>query len=169
MDTKALDDVYSIYKDLSASVLITRRCIDQDVLSVTANTRFELAKDKNRLPNMEEQLEELVVLSLFASFERNLRDSIETLMRTELQNSNKVVNNLLDNFTYKSMDRWLIKELLDIFKEMVAEETLMQAKQIVNYRNWIAHGKHSLKVPSRVVDADTTYKILSDFLKQTAI
>jgi len=52
----------------------------------------------------------------------------------------------------KEVEFWKAEDILDLLKSTLAPRASLigQAKQILQYRNWIAHGKNTNKIPPQV-------------------
>ncbi len=114
------------------------------------------------------ELERLVVLELADVFERTLRNHLTHAATTQFPATSADQLALCDAVTEK-IERWEFKLLIDLFPSVdVVDPTLrMKAKQVVERRDWVAHGKHtdpSEKEPTNV-GAEDAYQRLTDFLK----
>jgi hypothetical protein len=99
------------------------------------------------------EIEDLFVLNLWATFERWLRDylqkkgdSLKSTMPEELGEQ------LYKNFI-KEVEYWKPENMLDILKNSIFADSqenqrlVGHAKQILDYRNWIAHGRNQNRLP----------------------
>ncbi len=112
-------------------------------------------------------VQELFVFSLWATFER--------LVITYLQNKGATLQTiapldlaspLYEQFR-KEVEYWNQKEVLDLLKHLSAidKHTIGQAKQILDYRNWIAHGKEAhQKSAVKTMTPVYTYQVLNDIV-----
>jgi hypothetical protein len=66
--------------------------------------------------------------------------------------------------TVDSIERWTVTDIIDILKDVVPDELRGRAKQIYEYRNWVAHGRNKNHLPSSRTDPKTAYAVLSDFI-----
>lgn len=126
----------------------------------------------NRLRLAITELEGLVVLELAAVFERTLRKHLTHAATTQFPATSADQLALRDAVTEK-IERWEFKLLIDLFPSVdVIDPTLrMKAKQVVERRDWVAHGKHTdpnEKEPTNV-GAEDAYQRLTDFLKAAGI
>jgi wobble nucleotide-excising tRNase len=97
-----------------------------------------------------------MILSLSASFERELRLSIQGIIDSNVQKANQVIIKIVE-LTSDSIERWAVKDIVDIFEEIVNGAIRSQVKQIYDYRNWVAHGKNINKVPPIRIDPKTVF------------
>jgi len=113
------------------------------------------------------EVNDLFVFSLWATFER--------LVITYLQNKGATLQTiapldlaspLYEQFC-KEVEYWNQKEVLDLLKHLAAidKHTIGQAKQILDYRNWIAHGKDVHKKSAvKTMTPVYTYQVLNDIV-----
>lgn len=67
----------------------------------------------------------------------------------------------------KEIERWSISEIIDLFDFAVDGNLRGKLKQILEYRNWIAHGKNPNALPSiRKTEPKTTYDTILEFIKK---
>jgi len=108
---------------------------------------------QDRLNNSLKEIEDLFVLNLWATFERWLRDylqekgdSLKTTTPSELGSQ------LYEHFT-KEVEYWKPENMLNIIKNSIFADSpknkqlVGHAKQILDYRNWIAHGRNPKRQP----------------------
>lgn len=76
MNEDVVRDVFSVYEVLKDALKVTRRSIDREIYTLHNRTIF-LGEKKDdvadRLSAVESDLDDIMILSLFASFERELR------------------------------------------------------------------------------------------------
>jgi len=102
----------------------------------------------------EKDNKDLFLLGLWASFERFVRDYLQQ-KSTALQKSMQPPT-LADSFyqhLYKEVEYWKPAEILDFLKDSLfttvgGKNLIGVAKQILEYRDWVAHGKNPRKLPS---------------------
>ncbi len=124
---------------------------------------------KGVLEKSGKQLADLIVLALFAAFERQLRDDI-------LDKSSKLTEIIplemgerINKLAQKEIERWRIDEIIDLFDFTVDGDVRGKLKQILQYRNWIAHGRNPQKLPPVPSTAPkTTYDTILEFFSQIA-
>ncbi len=115
----------------------------------------------------DKEFSDLTVLALFASFERHLRDEISTKSSKLKEIIPIQLGDRINELAQKEIERWQIREIIDLFIFAVDENVRGKMKQILEYRNWIAHGKNPDKLPSiRNVEPKTTYETIVDFIDQ---
>jgi len=109
---------------------------------------------KERINNSMKEIEDLFVLNLWATFERWLRDYLQdkgNTLKTTMPSG--LGSQLYDHFT-KEVEYWKPDDMLDIVKDGIFansptnQQLVGHAKQILEYRNWIAHGRNSRRAPT---------------------
>jgi hypothetical protein len=170
MTVDTLNQVFSTYEILKDSMKVARRSINKSVGILHSNTIFFGAQnDKiiHKISFVEAELDDIMILSLFASFERELRVSIQNVIDTNVKKTNPVIIKIID-LTSESVERWTMKDIIDAFDEIVDADIRSKVKQIYEYRNWVAHGKNPDKLPSTKADPKTVFLILRNFAEQTS-
>ncbi|MCP4695775.1 MAG: hypothetical protein GY862_02840 [Gammaproteobacteria bacterium] len=112
---------------------------------------------------------DLFVLALWAAFERFLRTYLQGKGRVlQTQVTPDLLGNALYEHFYKEVEYWKANELLDLLKSPLPNKTdvIGQAKQVVKYRDWVAHGKNQAKrLPSNIVPS-AAYGTLDDIINE---
>jgi len=112
--------------------------------------------------------DDFFVLSLWVTFERfiinYLRSKSEKLKEVVPQELASNLHNKLD----KELEYWRIDEILELLKGPLDGTLIGSAKQIKEYRDWIAHRNERKPSPSKVTPR-AAYEILSLIIQQLAI
>lgn len=155
-------------KCLKDSIKVVRRSIKKEVYTLHNQTIF-LGEQKDemfdRLSGTEEELDDIMVLSLFASFERELRVFIQDIIDANTHKSTSTIERIT-SLTTSSIERWTVNDMVEAFSDIVDEDLRGKVKQIYEYRNWVAHGKNQNRLPSARTDPKTVYISLVDFILQ---
>jgi len=114
------------------------------------------------------EVSDLFVFSLWAAFER----FIITYLQTKAIGLQKTVvpmtlANPLSEYVQKEMEYWTPKDILDLLKNVqsIDKNAIGKAKQILEYRNWIAHGKDMKKTSSvKAMTPIYTYQTLNEIV-----
>ena len=110
------------------------------------------------------QLVDLVVLELVAVFERVLRDFVLQLPRHVLSGRDSV-DEAVRREIHEDIEYWRLSDrLLSIFVGRVGAARVGQIKQVVGYRNWVAHGRRHPVPPDGYVTPVVAYRQLTEFL-----
>lgn len=169
MKSKVLDDIFQNYSILKDSSKITKRSITKQIQEIHNKTVFSLmetCKAEKIIDDAVESLDDLMVLSLFAAFERELREYIsENIESIKEKVSSPLSCIILDYAIENEIEKWRTADIIDLFKYCIHINTIGKCKQILDYRNWIAHGKNKNKLPAAQTDPKITYNTLKDFIE----
>jgi hypothetical protein len=161
---------YTIVRD---SMRVTSRVLNKEIRQAITDKHIFHYEPKpvslERLSGANRELDDLVVLSLVATFERTLRDFIMARPACLLASGDPI-----DDAIHKSIlidvEYWRIADrLLEVFKGSISPTHLGSVKQIVGYRNWVAHGRSSATPPDGNVSPQFAYGQLSRFLMDAGI
>lgn len=116
----------------------------------------------------EQELNRLVVLAMVAVFERTLRDTVAGRIKLRLSAESETERRIADQIA-RDIDFWKLSEsLLNVF-DGVDGSLRGNVKQLVDYRNWVAHG-HTIALPPPVnALPEKAYERLTAFLQQAGI
>ncbi len=167
-----LDSVMLWYRTVRDSIRVTRRVLDREILdAVTEKHVFfgqESAQSSKQLSTASDELDDLVVLALTAFFERTIRDYLLQFPTRAFSggdpHTDAVRNAMIDDIEYWNMTG----RVIDLFPA-VPTNVRGIVKQIIEYRNWVAHGKTISKLPSINVLPAHAYQNLTEFLRQAGV
>lgn len=117
-----------------------------------------------------QEIEDLFVVNLWASFERTLRDYFQAKgesLKTALPAG--LGAELYLHFE-NEVEYWKPEDMLEILKKSLFAESpdnqrlAGHARQIYHYRNWVAHGRNPNKPPSAMVAPNAAYTTLNTLL-----
>jgi hypothetical protein len=168
-----LDPVMDWYEIAFDSLRVTQRVVDQKIpRALTKRHKSLYGKPAegclSLLDSAKDELDRLVVLALTAIFERTLRDHLIQIPLTALPLGDPQRDAVRQEIV-KDIEFWNISSrVLDVFPA-VDRVTVGLVKQVIDYRNWVAHG-HSLArpAPSNVIPGKA-YQDLTTFLVQAGI
>jgi hypothetical protein len=128
------------------------------------------------LQRSEEESQDLFILGLWATFERFLRTYLQhkgEALKQHVQPS-ALADSLYQHF-HKEAEYWKPVEILDFLKDSLfpteeGRNLIGLAKQILEYRDWVAHGKNPNRLPSAKnlkpkVAYETLSKIVNTLLR----
>ncbi len=171
--TNPLDAVLDWYNVARDSMRVTARVLDKDPRNIITNRHVFYAQPvnqaKEQLEEAKERLDDLVVLAFAATFERALRDYLKQL-GTNLITPGDALNDLVRAAVQDDVEFWKNSErLIEVFKPRASPNLIGQVKQIMDFRNWVAHGRRTDRpAPSNVVP-QFAYRTLSDFLSAAGL
>jgi len=162
-----INSIYTSYLFLKDSLRITGRIFDRQLQGIQSRTIFETMpydgfKESHSLALSE--LDNLAVLSLFAAFERSLRDIFSEKLEVLRTIWPKELGAGIYRLSSAEIERWRIAEIFSLFGFAAGKESIDKLKQVVKYRNWIAHGKNQNKKPPASIDPKTAYDAIHFFM-----
>lgn len=169
-----LDPIMEWFLIALDSLRVTRRALNREVPDIVLPKHASfygkpLDTSLEGLDSAEQQVADLVVLSLVATFERTVRDFLIGHPRLSPRSTDDI-----DARTRRQiladMEYWkMAEEVLPIFADAVDANTIGLVKQAIDYRNWVAHGRSKTRPPKSNVAPQFAYKILAGFLQEAGI
>lgn len=161
-----LDPVWNSYLITIDCLKVAYRSIEKNELHLMSRTQFvgsPVDEAKTMIKDSRETIDDSVIVSLWAIFERNILEYLQFEGRKILGPNSTVFNTEVHRKIENEMEYWKSGDILDLFKSIVDPDLIGNAKQIKKYRDWIAH-KNPKKGPPPNVPPKTAYKILSDII-----
>ncbi len=119
------------------------------------------------LINSSKVIDDLFVLSLWATFERYLID----FFQVKGEKMREILPSDLADVYYEHLSReieyWKPMEILDLLKRSLFkgnEQLIELAKDILKYRNWVAHGRNPNNLPAMNITPQMAYERLDDVM-----
>jgi hypothetical protein len=112
-----------------------------------------------------EEINDLFVLSLWAAFERFVRYFLQEKGEKNREILPLDLGEAYYQQVYQEIDYWKPESILDLLKRSLFkgdEREIGLAKDVLKYRDWVAHGKNPNKVPSSIVTPKLAYDRLYD-------
>jgi hypothetical protein len=167
-----LDPILAWYTTAADGLRVTRRVVQKAVPGVI--TRRHVFHNRPR-PECEAALDlalgelgRLVVLALTATFERAVRDYLRTLPAVGAETGDPHQDAVRDE-VLNDLEMWnLHSRVIDLFTGVDAN-LRGQVKQIVKYRNWVAHGRTTTDPAPVATDPADAHNRLTEFLKQAKV
>lgn len=163
-----LDGILEWYQTVLDALRVTTRVIDRKIPDAITNRRvfFVLSDEesKKKLGDAKTELDNLVVLAMVAVFERLLRDRVIAMVAAAFPGANPSTDAIGSELA-KDAEFWNVSSrLIDVFVT-VPEDIRGNAKQLVDFRNWVAHA-HFLAHPSPInAEPKMAHRRLSEFLR----
>lgn len=114
------------------------------------------------------EVERLGMVSLVATFERTLRDHLDALP-VVAGPATDPLHTAVRSEIIRDMEMWNISSRVIELFAAVAPAVRGQVKQIIKYRNWVAHGRTLIEPPPIVILPPAAHQRLTDFLTQADI
>ena len=163
-----INDLFALH-DSFLTIKDAFKVVQQSTGKILLKTKYSgMTLDEKRAENNKtlEHSEELIILSMFAIFERMIRDLlIENAQNIKVSNSTEFEKRFL--LLLKDKLEFLeVYKLLKIF-DFLPDIEHSRIKQIAEYRNWIAHGKNQKKLPSnKALNPRTVLEELNNYIKK---
>ena len=116
---------------------------------------------KGQFKRVSERLEEYYIFALWVCFERIIMKYFQKKITLKCVG---VGSRAIKTINTK-MEYWPVDEILDLLKDTVDGKLVGDAKNIKNYRDWVAH-KNTKKTS---VSPEHTYNILSQIVKELLV
>jgi hypothetical protein len=163
-----LDPIMDWYQTAYDSLRVTRRVLQSGAKGLVTDRHvfFDLSLDESghKVDESISELENVVVLALVAAFERTLRQYVLDVLRATLIDGDAVRGRIREEVA-NDVEFWHFSDrLVDVFETVPALDR-GNVKQLIEFRNWVAHG-HFLAKPAPVrAEPGPTYRRLTDFLR----
>lgn len=138
----SIDLVWESYQATIDSMKVTRRAIDKGPARLVAGTNISewpASDAAEKLKAVQDDVDDLFILALWAVFERELRDFVETEGARALASSSAPFYQNLSLLVCREVEYWNNDDLLDLFKTPANAPLIGNAKQVRQYRDWVAH------------------------------
>jgi len=112
------------------------------------------------------ETKDLFVVDLWATFERFVRDYLQDKASKLQQIYPATVGGSMYLYVEEEIEFWKPEDILEkILKSTLSPSSYLvgQAKQILQYRNWIAHGKNPQKNATRITP-EFAHKVLDEIV-----
>lgn len=169
--TNPLDPIIAWYTTANDALRVTRRVIVTGIAgAVTDKHVFDgrpPAENEAALDRAKDELDRLVVLGLVAVFERALWDHLSALPL--LLAAGDPVRERVRAEILKDIEFWNISSRVVELFPPVDPALRGQVKQIIDYRNWVAHGQTQSQPPPIVIPPTVAHQRLTAFLTQAKV
>jgi len=167
-----LDAIMNWYQAAYDSMRVVRRVIERESKGLVTERHvfFELPveESRKRIEESVRELQNVVVLALVAVFERVLREHVVQLVQGALAGGDPMREKILRELEQDVEDWHFSERLVDAF-ETVPAANRGNVKQLIEFRNWVAHG-HFLAKPAPVqAEPRRARDLLTAFLQSANI
>ncbi|MEA1968772.1 MAG: hypothetical protein U9N77_11220 [Thermodesulfobacteriota bacterium] len=163
-----LDPIWESYQVICDCLKIAQRGISEKNERLLNRTNF-LANPEdqsiNQVKNSRTDANDYVILSLWAGFERIIMEYLQIQGRRILSSPPSAFNQKIHEQVEREIEYWKIDDILNIFKMVIDPDIIGQAKQIKQYRDWVAHRNPSKGTPPNITP-QKAYEIISKILKK---
>ncbi len=166
-----LEPIYRAYVVSSDCFKVVRRTVGRRQPALVQRTQFHGASEEAAKTAIEEaakQASDLAILALFATFERFVIEHLQAAHRLlgdghPAEYSARLAKKFEDEVEY-----WRFDEVLELFKGEISPALLGNAKQIKDYRDWIAH-RNTRRLRAPAPEPRTAFEVLTAIVEQIQI
>lgn len=166
--SQQIDEIWNSYRLTTECLKVAQRAIKLNHFDSLKGTSFadpprgEIAEIKTSLDNASDH----AIFSMWAVFERALFDylvlhHLKQIAPPDLSILAQKIYEKIEN----DIEYWRIDEVLEIYKSIIHGDLLGSAKQVKQYRDWLAH-KNPKKPRPPNITPNHAYATLSAILKQ---
>ncbi|MHC5057486.1 MAG: hypothetical protein ACYTKD_22660 [Planctomycetota bacterium] len=142
--TAQLDDVWKWYLLCRDAFIAAGRLVERYPAALPGDSELfseTVPAAVSRLGDAQAELDDLVILALFAVFERETISALQGVRDSAMSSLRRHAERELVSMALSDVEEWRLVELLDVFKGVVDSDTVGLVKQIKKNRDWVAHGK----------------------------
>jgi len=167
--TNPLDINMNAFEVAKSAFKVVRRVMDQ-LADPVSNTSFygrTAQEGHDMLDRAEEEVEKLFAFSLFATFERTLRDHLASNLGA-VRTTQTIPAELalaLHDFLFEGSRNWNLDKIIEMFSPPADQQHVGNAKNIRTYRHHVAHGA----APPTAIPPFTAYRQLTAFLSHAGL
>lgn len=171
-----LDGIFDAYKNAMHAMAVVRRCVERpgvDRRLAFGKTRYYgLARVEVEvmLAASESEMDDLIVLSLYAAFERRVRDHVASqsyLLRGATIPS-EVFGEELEKWFLGQYQRMRMEEVLSFYAPPVSRDLVADVGNVRAFRHWVAHGRNP-NANKTSIDPAFAYRVLRQFLHEAGL
>lgn len=165
----SLDSVWKSYELARDSMNVARKVVAKAIASepgfdeVLFRTNFA-GETPDVLDPAQDEVNELFILALWVVFERELRDHLRAEGTRPLGDCGTPFHLGLSSHLQKEIDYWKNDDVLDLFKTIADPDIIGQAKQIKEYRDWVAHKSRPRRSQTNITPK-FAYDTLSEIIR----
>ncbi|MGH8014026.1 MAG: hypothetical protein ACREQ4_16170, partial [Candidatus Binataceae bacterium] len=146
---------------------IARRAIEDENVRIPDRTEF-LGESRQQaakwIEDARQTVDDLMVVGLWAWFERYLIEFIQSRTSAIASSIPQSFGSQLRNKMREEIEHWRLDDILNLFKTLIDASQIGIAKQIKDYRDWIAH-RNPNRPPPAQTEPTSVYALLSAMIK----
>jgi len=163
MSSEPLAEFFATHQRLRDCLKIARRAIDAGSIELLEATAF-IGESKEQaeqwIDDARRGAEDLAIVALWAWFERYLIEYAQARAGAVANARPLAFAEQLSARFGREIEHWRLDDLLDLFKSLIDADQIGIAKQIKDYRDWIAH-RNPKRLPPAQTEPRTAYSVLA--------
>ena len=163
MSSELLAEFFATHQRLRDCLKIARRAIEAGSIELLEATAF-IGESKEQaakwINDARQGAEDLAIVALWAWFERYLIEYAQARAGAVATARPVLFAEQLSAKIGRDIEHWRLDDLLDLFKSLVEVDKIGAAKQIKDYRDWIAH-RNPKRLPPAQTEPRTAYSVLA--------
>jgi hypothetical protein len=163
-----LEPAWTAYLVTRDCLRIARRALsrrERALFSKTALLSPQKAGAESLIEESRIKSDEFVIVALWAEFERFLIAYLQDKSKAVARQRPKKLSFALQGHLEEQIERWQIDDILNLFKTVIDPTRIGQAKQVKQFRDWVAH-KNPRKGEPAKIDPQTAYVLLSGIIAE---
>ena len=173
MNSNPLPFILLAYKMTHDSFKIAERAIKtkeakQRLLQRTCVEKLTLTDAMCMIKEANKESDALFVLNIWEVFERFLKNDLQERGKLLRDTKPPALGNSIYQHFKKEVEFWRPGKILDFFKNSLFKDQtnlIGHAKQILAYRDWVAHGKNPKTPPSSDIKPLAAYNTLNEIVE----
>jgi hypothetical protein len=171
MTADSINEVLTTYNVINESLEMIKtlapKPIDPAIVEKTFAKGKSAAEIGTTIDRQRKEFNDVMVASLFAAFERELRQAFLNAVNTDWSAHSPTMLNI-KGISTDAIERWAILDMVAALRDVVDGDLRGKVKEIYAYRNWVAHGKNSRRTPAQQFYPRSVFMELSRFIQQAA-
>jgi hypothetical protein len=162
MSSPPIEEFFGTYKRLRDCLKVTKRAINEGNPRLLDNTAFvgeSQAEAADVIDRATQAVDDLAIVALWAWFERYLVEFTQARATAIASSRPAEFARGLQARVTQAIERWRSDELLDLFKTITDANQIGTAKQVKDYRDWIAH-RNPNRLPPAQTEPTNAYLLL---------
>ncbi len=163
MSSESLAAFFATHQRLRDCLKVARRAVEAESVELLDSTAFigtSKEQAQNWIDEARQSAEDLAIVALWAWFERYLIEYAQIRAGTVATATPTPFAEELSAKVEREIERWRLDDVLDLFKSLVEAGQIGIAKQIKDYRDWVAH-RNPERLPPAQTEPRTAYSVLA--------
>ncbi len=168
---EAIEEIWLTYQVTKDALKVATHGINRGAIELLQDTFFvnsSTDKAKSDLETCRRAAGDYAILSMWAIFERHVLDALVSENGKMLDMPPSDFNSSLHRKIGDAIEYWRSNDVLDLIRPLVGPDLVGKAKQIKQYRDWLAHRNPKKASPGNVPPT-VAYQVFSDISRLLSI